>query len=241
MDAIVLAAGRGRRMGALTIKRQKAALAYLGQSLLEYVLNVLITQQNIDQIWVTVGYRANDTRRILSEVFADKIQTGKIKVINASCLQRDYFGDIAYSVKEAKMQNECLVCGIDTRLNPDLYVRFLSHVATLNTELCMIASPWLGIAPSHPILKVVGDKVVDYIQYPLKQSPISESGWLSTTGTRYISGELLEEIRAHKPDIVSNIGECIQRMSTRNSVPRAFIFDEPWLHFGVAYDFVKET
>ena len=227
-------------MGALTAHRQKAVLSYRGEPLISHVLNDLLCQSALDRIWVWTSYRASDVREVLERSFKNDVKIGRIGIIDGIAVPYDYFSHIATAVKMASVRERCLICGIDTRLERNLYYRFLAHATTLSAELCMMASPLIGVAPSHPILKAENGIVTDYIQYPLEESPrnsILTEGWHRTTGTRYISGDLLEEIRTQDSASRSNIGICIKRLWERRSTVRAFIFQGPWKHFGTAHDF----
>ena len=66
MDAIVKAGGRGRRMGALTSKKQKGCLRYRGMPIIWHVLKTLAIPE-ISTIRVAMGYLASDLHQVLKE------------------------------------------------------------------------------------------------------------------------------------------------------------------------------
>lgn len=57
MQAVILAAGRGTRMGALTDDRPKPMIELLGKPLLEYKFDAL--PKDVDEIIIVIGYLGN--------------------------------------------------------------------------------------------------------------------------------------------------------------------------------------
>ena len=59
MKAIILAAGKGKRMGKLTAEIPKCMVEFSGKPILEYILNTLNKNKAFDQVVVIRGYKAN--------------------------------------------------------------------------------------------------------------------------------------------------------------------------------------
>lgn len=60
MKALILAAGRGKRLGDMTNGINKCMIEIRGKPLLEYNLDRVADCKNIEEIIIVVGYRAND-------------------------------------------------------------------------------------------------------------------------------------------------------------------------------------
>ena len=58
MKAVVLAAGRGTRLGALTRARNKCMIPYLGMPIVEHIVARMAVLTGIDEVVLVVGYEA---------------------------------------------------------------------------------------------------------------------------------------------------------------------------------------
>ena len=61
MQAVILAAGEGRRMRPLTLKRPKPLIAVAGRPILEHIIDAL--PKEVDEIILVVGYKADMIQR----------------------------------------------------------------------------------------------------------------------------------------------------------------------------------
>ncbi len=75
MKAVILAAGRGLRMGELTNDRPKPMLHYLGKNLLENKIDVL--PEEIDEVIMVVGY----LKESIMDYFGEGFKGKKIKYV----------------------------------------------------------------------------------------------------------------------------------------------------------------
>lgn len=74
MEALVLAAGEGSRLGKLTKRKPKALLRVAGMPLLERILRSL-KEAGVQNVWIVVGYKAGMIREEIGENYADlKVQ-----------------------------------------------------------------------------------------------------------------------------------------------------------------------
>jgi NDP-sugar pyrophosphorylase family protein len=70
MQAVILAAGRGERMGALTELTPKPMLKVAGKNLIEHKLDVL--PSNIDEVVIIVGYLGSEIQKYFGGVYKGK-------------------------------------------------------------------------------------------------------------------------------------------------------------------------
>lgn len=76
MKAVILAAGRGLRMGELTNDRPKPMLSYRGKNLLEHKIDVLPPE--VDEVIMVVGY----LKEVIMDYFGDSFKGKKIRYIH---------------------------------------------------------------------------------------------------------------------------------------------------------------
>jgi NDP-sugar pyrophosphorylase family protein len=96
--AVVLAAGRGKRMGEITTETPKAMLSIQGQPMLEHVLNGL-AKVGIESFFLVVGYH----REMIEEHFRNwrlpiqfRVQAPVDGTGSATRLAREFVGDDAF-------------------------------------------------------------------------------------------------------------------------------------------------
>lgn len=96
MQAVILAAGRGTRMGALTDTMPKPMLQVLGKSLIEHKLDVL--PDTVDEVIIVIGYRGDFIRATFGDSFGGRriryvVQEELDGTMGALALARPYLTD----------------------------------------------------------------------------------------------------------------------------------------------------
>ncbi|HCB35459.1 MAG: hypothetical protein A2W52_01745 [Candidatus Taylorbacteria bacterium RIFCSPHIGHO2_02_49_25] len=95
MKAVILAAGKGKRMGELTEEKPKPLLLVRGKTFLEHIISTL--PQDVDEVIVVIGYKGEQIREFLGNDFLGKkitcIVNEHIEKGNAHSLilTKDYF------------------------------------------------------------------------------------------------------------------------------------------------------
>lgn len=84
MRALILAAGRGKRLESLTADCNKCMLPYQGRPILEHVVARMAALSQIDEIVLVVGYRAED----IINHFGNRYRGKPVRY----CIQRDQRG-----------------------------------------------------------------------------------------------------------------------------------------------------
>jgi histidinol-phosphate/aromatic aminotransferase/cobyric acid decarboxylase-like protein/GTP:adenosylcobinamide-phosphate guanylyltransferase len=70
MQAIILAAGMGKRLGELTSENTKCMIEINGKRLIEYTIDSLI-ENRIDKVIIVVGYKSNNLKSFLNKKYSD--------------------------------------------------------------------------------------------------------------------------------------------------------------------------
>jgi glucose-1-phosphate thymidylyltransferase len=126
MQAVILAAGRGSRMGDLTKDRPKPMLKVAGKTLLEHKFDVL--PKNVDEIILVVGYLAD----VIKTTYGDSYSGKKISYVT----QENFVGGTADALWQAKamVKGKFLVMmGDDLYANDDI-AACLAHEWALLVE-----------------------------------------------------------------------------------------------------------
>jgi bifunctional UDP-N-acetylglucosamine pyrophosphorylase/glucosamine-1-phosphate N-acetyltransferase len=112
MQAVILAAGRGTRMGALTENIPKPMVPILGKPLLEWKINAL--PENIDEVVVTVGYLGEQ----IKEYFGEEWQGKKMTYVHQETLNGT--GGSLQVTREYLHDNSLVTMGDDLYVKEDL-------------------------------------------------------------------------------------------------------------------------
>lgn len=88
MKAVILAAGRGKRMNTLTEDKPKPLLSVRGKTFLEHI--ILSLPDEVDELIVVIGYKGEQIRAFLGESFLEKkvsyVQNDRLELGNAYSL-----------------------------------------------------------------------------------------------------------------------------------------------------------
>lgn len=236
MDAIVLAGGRGRRMGALTLRRQKGSLSYGGEPIICRIIAGLLAQRRFTRILVAAGYRPSDVCESVKQEYGDLLRQRVIEIqdfqVQGSLVR------LAHALRYFEVQDRCFACGIDVIVPTSVTRDLLRSIdARISAQVVMPVSPRTYIAPSHPRMRVHNSIVTDYCPNPLTHPPPGD-GWMCSLGIRYLSGAAFEEIRSFDGENVGFLSFA-KRWQASGRAINAYVFEDEWQHFGVPSDFVR--
>lgn len=239
MDAVILAGGRGRRMGALSRRRQKGTLSFNGRSILAQIVDDLLAQKDVDTIWVATGYREGDVKHVLTQGYATLLAQGKISIVESPHIEGE-LPRFIHTIRHMKEYRDCLVRGVDTLLPPGLLPSLLRRVFELHNDSVLIAaSARIHIAPTHHRVRLMGEMIESYD--PVDRSPMHHgAGLYSDTGTRYFPVRLVREMACVRaPAGIDFIDGFLKSKIEHGERARALVFADPWRHFGSGRDFLK--
>lgn len=184
MNAIVLAGGRGRRLGLLTESTQKAALCFNGNPLISHIIDSLQNEQVIERVSVLTGYRGNDIHDVLNSSYREEVGTGKIQVIDLPQINGT-LSRLAEALKCFNLVTGCYVCGIDSLVPQHVFHNFCTFVGEHSEDVVLLFSPRLEVAPTHKIGCLQKDRLVDYPRLVEIDGKISEPDFLWYTDVEY--------------------------------------------------------
>lgn len=144
MQAVILAAGRGTRMGSLTEKLPKPMLEVNGKTLLEHKFDVL--PEEVDEIILIVGY----LKEKIHEHFGDSYKGKKLTYIE----QKNISGGTADALWQAK---DILTGRFLVLMGDDVY-------APADLDAC-IAHEWALLVQHVPDVSVGGHVIIDSDQH----------------------------------------------------------------------------
>lgn len=110
MQAVILAAGRGTRMGDLTMDRPKPMLEVAGKTLLQHKFDVL--PEGVDEIIVVIGYLGD----VIQNTYGDSYNGTRIRYVT----QENPVGGTADALWQAK---DLLTGKFVVMMGDDIYVR----------------------------------------------------------------------------------------------------------------------
>ena len=239
MHAVILAGGRGRRMGALSHKRQKGTLHFKGTSILAQIINSTLAQKDIETIWIATGYRGEDVHRVVNEGYGKLLKRNKIRVIDAPHISGE-LPRFNHVVGYMDSFPDCLVRGVDTLVPASVLTEMVRRIKALAGDSVVVAaSRRIYIAPSHHRVHVRGDIVEAYD--PPEQLPQGSDPALHLDiGARYFPSRLVQIMaNLHVPHGIDFIDGFLKSAVEHGELVHAHIFTEKWHHFGSGVDFLK--
>ncbi len=124
MDAVVMAGGKGKRLGA----EEKPLTALCGKPMISYVLSALLGSKNVDRIIVATSPRVKKTNQWLSEYVKAHKSVGVIQTKGEG-----FVNDMASAVEEAGIKGQVLITMADLPLiTPQLLDRIIEKYGDVN-------------------------------------------------------------------------------------------------------------
>jgi NDP-sugar pyrophosphorylase family protein len=162
MQAVILAAGRGTRMGDLTKNRPKPMLEVAGKNLIEWKLEALPTE--VDEVIIIVGY----LHQLIRDYFKDSFGGRSIRYLQ----QENIVGGTADALWQAK---DMLSDRFIVMMGDDLYVE-------ADIRACIAQPEWALLVQSMHESRSAGAVVVDTAQNILGTEEGEHHGdWLAST------------------------------------------------------------
>jgi len=240
MDAIILAGGRGRRLGALTRTVPKSAVKFAGLTLLEHCFRrVGEVKEVLDEIYLATSTGGEELLSRLATSCAAMCGIKHVTMLPVEAEARGTFRSFVHALQVGNIKNGCLLIGTDVIVE-HLSLRALVEVARENRERnIFLTSPDLLVAPTHGRISANCHGIERYVKYNHPDAPKDRfhSGWSSDIGIRYFSASFIGYCAGMPLDVLADFDD-IMPMLVDSRVP--FITLETpnrWLHFGASRDF----
>ena len=236
MRAIVLAGGRGKRMGVLTKNAQKATLYFNDNPLIAHVLNGLLQEPSVSDIVILTGYRGNDIRQLVNKLYRELLDERRLVLFDFPKVKGTLSRLIA-GLTNLEMKQGCYVCGIDALVHATVFRRFCSYVNIHQEDVVLSLSPRIKIAPTHKLAYVSGDTLMRYIiAHGSFNKELRELQWCVDVGVRYLPVDILGMLRGKDFSQERYIHGFIQQLLQNGRIIKGFIFQEEWKHFATIND-----
>lgn len=141
MQAVMLAAGRGTRMGKLTGETPKPLLVVAGKTLLEHKFDTL--PADIDEVIIVIGYLGDLIKKHIGDSCADK----RVRYV----VQENYTAGTADALWQTK---EFLTDRFLVLMGDDLYSKD-------DTERCLVAKDWVMLVQKTEHMQMGGHVLAD--------------------------------------------------------------------------------
>ncbi|OGY43963.1 MAG: hypothetical protein A2729_01410 [Candidatus Buchananbacteria bacterium RIFCSPHIGHO2_01_FULL_39_14] len=237
MEAIILAGGRGRRLGALTKKKQKAALCFCGTPLIVHVINDLLTQE-IGRINILTGYRGKDVWQICVNYYSDQLDSGNIRILDFPYIWGTLNRLMVAIPYLDESFNGYYVCGIDSLIPFSVSKRFLRFTRFYQQQLILLLSPNIKKAPTHWRVRLIDNRIISYNYFTdYSGDKGAFANLYADVGVRYFPYRLISELREMNYKGERNIPDFIfQKFQSGDSII-GFPFSEDWKHVANPSDF----
>jgi len=230
MDAVLFAAGRGARMGALTRSTNKAALRYKKKPLICWVLDDLL-RLPLGTIWITTGYCAESIHTAVDSCFKSE---KRIRFSDDTRARGTAPRLIELSTTPS-IASGCLTSPADVILPKNVLVRLFGCIDETQGEVpVMCLSSRRYIAKTHKLMHESRGHV-DVCRSWKQQC--DGDGWYSEITTRYIPGRCLTQMREEGWPEGTSVSDYVLQCIERKERVDAITFDDEWLHFANGNDF----
>lgn len=226
MRAIVLAGGRGKRMGILTKNAPKATLCFGDKPLIVHALNGLLQEPSVSDIVILTGYRGDDIRQLVNKSYGELLNERRLALLDFPKVKGTLSRLIA-GLTNLETEQGCYVCGIDAIVNAAVFRRFCSYVDIHQGDVVLSLSPRINIAPTHKLAHVSDDTLMRYLIAPDSfNEKLRELQWCVDVGIRYLPADILGMLREKDFSQERYISSFIQQLLADGRIIKGFVFQE---------------
>jgi UDP-N-acetylglucosamine diphosphorylase / glucose-1-phosphate thymidylyltransferase / UDP-N-acetylgalactosamine diphosphorylase / glucosamine-1-phosphate N-acetyltransferase / galactosamine-1-phosphate N-acetyltransferase len=187
MQAVILAAGRGTRMGTLTDSTPKPMLKIGEKNLIEYKVDIL--PESIDEVILVVGYLGN----VIREYFGTEYNGKKITYVE----QKNIVGGTADALWQAR---EILKDRFIVMMGDDLYAQ-KDVEECLKKEWALLVDKVHGKRSSGRVITNESGNVVDVVE-----GQHDEEGWLTSTNMFVLDTRIFNQAPVPKATDSTELG-----------------------------------
>ena len=233
---IILAGGRGKRMGDLTAEKQKCVLPIDGVPIIYQIVEAL--QESFGSLTLMVGlaYRGQDVEEVL-----DKKKGNGVKISYYPHKEGSESAG-AYLSMEDGVKNGETVIGIpgDVLTSSKTYKETLERQLENGLDVTVTSSVFTDEVDTHPLVKPheLNAGLVKEFKYPVKPSDDAH-GYLRDMGIFGFNHEFFAIMKEMMPELYGVATSClIQELANRGRAGVNVSTDQ-WLHVGYPEDLRK--
>ena len=231
VDAVILAGGRGSRMGELTDSTQKCLLPFKDKPVLLHILDTISDAFGSANVIIATGYHGEDVKKIVGDQYRniqieytnspEQLETRRRLLLAKNLLKGPFLltaGDIIY--------------------NPELLTQLATSYEANKVESIIGAisvSSLHKVAPTHALIAVSGGYVTE-ITYP--PTTTWQANQLREMGTAFYDHDLLR-IAEQASASITQITELMIDALKNGGKFRAEQYFSQWYHFATPEDLVK--
>lgn len=229
METLMLAGGRGSRMGALTEKTQKCLLSIEGRPIIGHIMEQLISAFGSVDLKIAISYKGEDVKEYIDRNNLPKVSVTYIPVPKGL----DDYG--AYQQAEKYIHGIFLAVPGDIIIKSQAYTQVMELFCTNKADVATTLSPLLDIADTHPVAKLKGLEVVEYLAKAPSQLDPDHSRDLMILAS---SKKLFHYMQLY-PNSKGYLGNVIQQIVNNHHSLYAVSHESPYLHIGYPEDLLK--
>jgi len=231
MRAIVLAAGRGKRLRPWTDSRPKCLINFKDRTLLEHNISIL-GKYGVKHIVLVIGY----LKDMIIEKIGSEFANTKIEYITNSVYEEGGSGHSLWLAR-GKIENENIIMDSDILFDE----RILENLLNSGYKDCMVVDRELvdtgeevKVTAEYGIIKDLGKKIGNYSSCVGEMIGITR---LSKEGCELLVKELGRF--SHKGVVMAEYEDAIGNMVKRYKVHCIFIYGLPWVEIDFPQDLEK--
>ena len=142
MQAIILAAGMGKRLGKYTKNATKCMVPVNNKTLIEYAVETLVAN-NIKKLTIVVGYKSEVLKKFLS----DKFNTDNLNGMAIEYIENPVYASTnniysLYLAKEVMMQDDTILLESDLIFKPEIISSLIQNPEK-NIAVVSPFEPWM--------------------------------------------------------------------------------------------------
>ena len=238
MDTIIIAGGRGRRLGCLTSRHNKGALRFQGVPVLARLIKSLCQTSYVNRIHVVTGYQPESIEQVLHNIPLQEYK--RVNTVRAPSETIGMLQRIAQAMPSAQCEPGALVMGVDSLITAHVMNQFMSRitsrVAQGNNVITLLCATDPEPAPTHYLLSEAEGRVMKHVA----PENADASCTLRSIGVRYLPGHILRKIWEDAPQWHGkNISPYITHLMSAGTPVHALATSAPWIHIGYPRDFEK--
>jgi NDP-sugar pyrophosphorylase family protein len=227
-DVVIMAGGRGSRLGALSDDKQKCLFSIDEKPMLGHVLDGISEALGSANVTICVAYKANDVIAYVNDNASPNLHIQFLHdegLSKSANLYRSFNGDV---------RTPFLAVAGDVIVEPRLLAQTYEAVLSENEFAVVTFSPNVNEVDSHPVAKILEGRVIEYLSIPPQFPDLDHLREMNVRGV----SEAFQEYTYRHPS-VENITH-VMRLAVEEQLPvSGIIYDGRWIHVAYPADLQK--